>query len=290
VTEETPLTDETPLDTRSRILRVALAEFSARGYHATSVREIAERVGVTKTAVLYHFPGKADILAALAEPMLTGLDSALAAADLADPVRARWAVIENLLEVFLTHRYLLRMSLQDLALPAASPVFDRYRDAMMRANLLVAGPDADFAGRVLAAQALAVLGDPVVLFADAPTDALRTSVLHGVRRLLADPDPSPAGAGSSAGPVTSAGAASAGVTSAGPASSAGSASSVGTAAQGQRPARGARGRSGRPSVVDPAMVRTAQRMYDEGSTAAEIAEALGVSRATIYRHLPAVDH
>lgn len=48
--------------TRQRILDVALALFAERGYDATSMREIAERVGFTKAALYYHFDSKADIV------------------------------------------------------------------------------------------------------------------------------------------------------------------------------------------------------------------------------------
>jgi AcrR family transcriptional regulator len=225
-------------DTRARILRAALEEFSERGYHATSVRELAERVGVTKTAVLYHFPGKADIVTALAEPMLDELEAAMAkAADAPDP---RAAAIEGLLEVWLGHRYLLRMNLRDLGLTASKVVFDRFRDGMLQANNLVAGPDADLAGQVRAAQAIAMLSDPVVLFAEAPTAELRTAVLDGVDRLFGVVEPAP------------------------------------------KP----RGRRGRPSVMSSETVEAALRLYDAGHAPADIATALGVSRATIYRHLP----
>lgn len=50
----------------------------------------------------------------------------------------------------------------------------------------------------------------------------------------------------------------------------------------------ARGRTGgrKPSLT-PKKVQVARRMYEAGdSTVAEIAKVLGVSRATIYRHLP----
>ena len=49
-------------DMRERILDVALELFNEHGYEATSLREIAERLGVTKAALYYHFQSKADIL------------------------------------------------------------------------------------------------------------------------------------------------------------------------------------------------------------------------------------
>ncbi|WP_137991190.1 TetR family transcriptional regulator [Streptomyces vilmorinianum] len=229
--------------TRARILRVAGEEFAARGFHATSLREIADRVGVTKAAVLYHFAGKADILAALAEPMLGDLEAAMTGAARRAPEEARWAAVEGLLDVWLTHRGLLRLNLQDLALAAPGPVFERFKGALLRANALVAGAEADFAGRVRAAQAIAMLGDPVVLFADAPVDELRAEVLAGVHRLLD---------GDGDGEV-------------------------------RRP--GSRPRRGRPAAMTEEMAARARRLHGAGSTAAEIADALGVSRATVYRHL-----
>ena len=48
--------------TRERILDVALALFADRGYEATSMREIAEHLGITKAALYYHFDSKADIV------------------------------------------------------------------------------------------------------------------------------------------------------------------------------------------------------------------------------------
>jgi AcrR family transcriptional regulator len=60
-------------DTHAEILAVACELFTERGYEATSLREIAERLGITKAALYYHFPGKDDILRALLEPMRDAL-------------------------------------------------------------------------------------------------------------------------------------------------------------------------------------------------------------------------
>jgi AcrR family transcriptional regulator len=52
-------------DTRERIRLVALELFAERGYDQTSLREIAERLDVTKAALYYHFKSKEDIVASL---------------------------------------------------------------------------------------------------------------------------------------------------------------------------------------------------------------------------------
>jgi AcrR family transcriptional regulator len=55
----------TKADTRDRILDIALDLFTEQGYDGTSLREIADQLGVTKAALYYHFESKDDILLAL---------------------------------------------------------------------------------------------------------------------------------------------------------------------------------------------------------------------------------
>ena len=52
-------------NTRERILDVALDLFTEQGFDGTSLRQIAEQLGVTKAALYYHFTSKDDILLAL---------------------------------------------------------------------------------------------------------------------------------------------------------------------------------------------------------------------------------
>ncbi len=52
-------------DTKKRILDVALKEFSEKGYEATNIREIAEQLGIAKSAIYKHYKSKEDIWNAL---------------------------------------------------------------------------------------------------------------------------------------------------------------------------------------------------------------------------------
>ncbi|WP_067134233.1 TetR/AcrR family transcriptional regulator [Microtetraspora malaysiensis] len=65
-------------DTRSRIQDVALRLFTEQGYEATSLREIAEALNVTKAALYYHFKTKDDIIASLTEDRIKSLDALVA--------------------------------------------------------------------------------------------------------------------------------------------------------------------------------------------------------------------
>jgi AcrR family transcriptional regulator len=58
-------TDQAAASTRERILDVALDLFTDQGFDGTSMREIAERLGISKPAIYYHFTSKEEILTAL---------------------------------------------------------------------------------------------------------------------------------------------------------------------------------------------------------------------------------
>lgn len=68
-------------DTRQRIQDVALELFAEQGYEKTSLREIAERLDVTKAALYYHFKTKEDILIGLFQDLRRPIDELIEWAD-----------------------------------------------------------------------------------------------------------------------------------------------------------------------------------------------------------------
>jgi AcrR family transcriptional regulator len=64
-------------DTRSRIQEIAFRLFTEQGYEATSLREIAEELGVTKAALYYHFRTKEDIVTGMVDDRLEELEELL---------------------------------------------------------------------------------------------------------------------------------------------------------------------------------------------------------------------
>src|SRR5215467_1989198 len=65
-------------DTRARIQQVAVELFTEHGYEGTSLREIAERLDVTKAALYYHFKSKEDIVESLVEDYFGQMDELIA--------------------------------------------------------------------------------------------------------------------------------------------------------------------------------------------------------------------
>lgn len=63
-----PPADEPSVDdTRGRILQVASELFAQRGFHATTTREIADRVGIRQPGLFHHFSSKDEIMQTLQE-------------------------------------------------------------------------------------------------------------------------------------------------------------------------------------------------------------------------------
>ena len=84
---------------------MALDLFIEKGFDKTSLREIAEQLGVTKAALYYHFASKEDILMALHLRLHEfGLD-ALTELSEEEPTPARWAdLLDKIVDQMLAHR------------------------------------------------------------------------------------------------------------------------------------------------------------------------------------------
>jgi AcrR family transcriptional regulator len=82
---------------RVEILHAALRAFRAKGYHATTLDDIADQLGVRKTALYHYFPDKEAILSACHRESLTELSRILKGA------RARDSAGEQLAYVIREH-------------------------------------------------------------------------------------------------------------------------------------------------------------------------------------------
>ncbi|MFI1988988.1 TetR/AcrR family transcriptional regulator [Actinoplanes sp. NPDC020271] len=60
-------------DTKAEIRKVAIELFTERGYEATSLREIAERLGITKAALYYHYSSKENIVRSIFDAHMDAL-------------------------------------------------------------------------------------------------------------------------------------------------------------------------------------------------------------------------
>ncbi|MBR4947556.1 MAG: TetR/AcrR family transcriptional regulator [Clostridiales bacterium] len=69
------------MNTRDKIMDVALNMFSERGYEAVSIRDICGEVGIKESTLYYHFKNKKDILDSLIEKFRSHIDGLLTHVD-----------------------------------------------------------------------------------------------------------------------------------------------------------------------------------------------------------------
>jgi AcrR family transcriptional regulator len=132
-------------DTRTRIQQVALELFTEQGYDGTSLREIAERLGVTKAALYYHFKTKEDIVASLVEIRLAALERLLEWGQ-AQPrtVEVRQELLRRYSADLLAgrHHLIMRFMERNQAALRDNKVGERMREQMLRLVELLRDHDA----------------------------------------------------------------------------------------------------------------------------------------------------
>ncbi|GAA3539741.1 TetR/AcrR family transcriptional regulator [Nonomuraea rosea] len=182
-----------PGDTRSCIIETARELFTAQTYRAASMRDIAERVGITKPSLYHHFRSKSEILTSLVRPPIDELAAAIeAAAERATPEETRQGVLGGCLDVMITHRATMALLLRDASVygDETTEIMSRVLGLTARAVELLAGPDPDWRRRVRAAQAFAAVTDPISQLPDVPAADLRAELLRGASAILAT-EPAP---------------------------------------------------------------------------------------------------
>jgi AcrR family transcriptional regulator len=124
----TPRKRLTGEERRVAILDSALAVFSERGYHASSIDDIAREGGVSKALIYEHFASKQGLYAELLEQHAGELFSALAEAisEAGSSASARLAVGFDAFYGFVEeHRVAWRMLFREATDPEAVAVLDR---------------------------------------------------------------------------------------------------------------------------------------------------------------------
>jgi len=148
-------------DTRETIRAVALELFSNKGFEQTSLREIAERVGLTKASLYYHYSSKQSLLLAVVEPVITGwrtiVDDTSRLERTSETVRH---VVERCLDVFITNRAVAGIFQRDAAGVAVvlGELWDDRTDLGKRLVAWLAGPSPTAEDRLRAIAAMEVLG------------------------------------------------------------------------------------------------------------------------------------
>jgi AcrR family transcriptional regulator len=161
-------------DTRVRIQQVALELFAEQGYDRTSLREIAERLGVTKAALYYHFKSKEDIVRSFTEDYFARLDALIAWGSGQPPapqtsqelLRRYIGIVMESGEVF---RFLERNQATVHGTEDGKYRFTQFRPRLAALVEIIAGPGAPPRERIRAATAIFAVSTSCMFFMrDAP--------------------------------------------------------------------------------------------------------------------------
>jgi AcrR family transcriptional regulator len=178
--------------TRERIQAIALELFAEQGYEKTSLREIAERLGVTKAALYYHFKSKEDIVRSFVEDYRAELQQVIAwGASQPRTPETRAEILRRYAGIVSEQLAVIRFMEQNQAamhtLMSDSGARKMFRDQFMSLCDLLAPPGAPLADRVRAVAAVITIGmSPMILQREAASpEGLHDAVL-GVARELAD--------------------------------------------------------------------------------------------------------
>jgi AcrR family transcriptional regulator len=163
-------------DTRARIQQVALELFAEQGYDKTSLREIAERLDVTKAALYYHYKSKEDIVRSLVEDYIGQVDALIAWAktqprtpDTRGEILGRYVqIVADGSDVFrmLHHN---QAAVNSLA-AGKKERGDLFRERMTALVEVITGPGADMHERLRATMALGGVSIGWMFFADQVKD------------------------------------------------------------------------------------------------------------------------
>jgi AcrR family transcriptional regulator len=157
-------TSSTPrTDTRSRAQKVALELFAEQGYDKTSLREIAERLGVTKAALYYHFKSKEDIVHSLTDDYFAEIDDLLDwAKEQPRSDQTQRAILERYVGIVMAGSEVFRFMEQNRAsiqaMETGKDRFARFRDRLDTLVDLLAGAEAPLRDRMRATAAVLSVG------------------------------------------------------------------------------------------------------------------------------------
>jgi AcrR family transcriptional regulator len=199
-------------DTRARIQEVALELFAEQGYERTSLREIAERLGVTKAALYYHFKSKEDIVRSFTEDYFARLDALIAWGREQPPGdETSRELIDRYITIVLesgeVFRFLERNQATVHGTEDGKHRFTQFRPRLSALMEIITGPDAPPRSRIRAAAAIFAVSTSCMFFMkDAPEaeldailpappshEELREIVLEFATDLTGNALPSPAG-------------------------------------------------------------------------------------------------
>jgi len=165
-----------PSDTKQRILDVARDLFTSQGVQRTSLQDIADRLGITKPALYYHFPSREDLVRSIVQPLLDDGEKFLLDQEARGDAPVR-ELIEGFFDFNYRHRADVVMLLAEMPTLADLGLIDRVLSWRARLTQLICGPEPTLEQSARAVLALGGLQDVCMQFPDVPVEELKTAAV-----------------------------------------------------------------------------------------------------------------
>ena len=175
-----------PSETRQRIQNVARELFTQKGVQRTSLQDIADRLGMTKPALYYHFDSREELVRSILQPLIDEGEAFVTAHE--KRRGARRATPRELLEGYFDfhykHRADLLLVVSELTTLADLGLIDRMLAWRDRLSKLVFGRRPTLEQSTRAVIAFGGLQDCCLQFPDADHDELRRATISGAMAAL----------------------------------------------------------------------------------------------------------
>jgi AcrR family transcriptional regulator len=163
-------------ETGERIRAAALELIAEKGVQQASLREIAERVGITKPALYYHFASREALLRGLVQPLVDDVDELLSVLE-AEPVHEPRALLGAYFDVTYRHRAITRLVMQDPSVLAYLDLATSVYAWRHRVTAMLYGLSPTLSQKTRVAVAIGGLGDCTIMDTDASEADLREATL-----------------------------------------------------------------------------------------------------------------
>ncbi|MBT2676886.1 TetR/AcrR family transcriptional regulator [Streptomyces sp. SD31] len=142
-------------NTRQRIQDVALELFAEQGYEKTSLREIAERLEVTKAALYYHFKTKEEIIVSLFEDLTQPIEDLIEwGKRQPHTLETKQEIVRRYSEILTGAAPLFRFMQENQATVRELSIGEMFKNRMLGMRDIVIDPDADLVDQVRCISAL----------------------------------------------------------------------------------------------------------------------------------------
>ncbi|KUL39615.1 TetR/AcrR family transcriptional regulator [Streptomyces regalis] len=142
-------------NTRQRIQDVALELFAEQGYEKTSLREIAERLEVTKAALYYHFKTKEEIIVSLFEDLTQPIEDLIEwGKQQPHTLETKQEIVRRYSETLTGAAPLFRFMQENQATVRELSIGEMFKNRMLGMRDIIIDPDADLVDQVRCISAL----------------------------------------------------------------------------------------------------------------------------------------